>query len=195
MKIYGLTGGIAAGKSEASRRFEERGVPVIDADGLGHVTLAPGGRAEQAVIEAFGEEILTDGRIDREKLGGIVFGDAEALSRLNGLVHPAVGEEMAARTQALEQEGHAAIIVEAALHAEDGTLRPGMDALILVECPRDERVRRLMEDRAMTESEAVRRIESQTPPEKKRELARWVIMNDQDVEHLRQQVDAIVEEL
>lgn len=195
MKIYALTGGIAAGKSATSRRFEEQGVPVIDADRIGHAAIEPGGRATDQVIETFGPDILTDGRIDREKLGAIVFEDAAALEQLNALVHPAVGLEMAARTQALEKEGHNAVIIEAALHAEDGKLREGMEGLILVMCPEAERIRRLLEDRDMTEEEAKNRIASQSPPEKKRRLARWVIMNDKDIAHLHAQVDAIVGEL
>src|SRR5690606_21653418 len=69
MKIIGLTGGTGSGKSTAARRFEERGIPVIDADRIGHELIAPGGAAEQAVIAAFGEDILESGTIDRAKLG------------------------------------------------------------------------------------------------------------------------------
>ncbi len=195
MKIYALTGGIAAGKSEASRRFEELGVPVIDSDRVGHETIEPGGVAEKQVIEEFGEGILTEGRIDREKLGAIVFADRAALKRLNALVHPAVGRETASRMAKLAEEGHEAVIIEAALHAEGGKLRDGMAGLIVVHCPREERIRRLMADRGMTEEEAVRRIEAQTPPEAKLRLARWVIMNEGDIEHLQDQVDEIAKEL
>ncbi len=195
MKIYALTGGIAAGKSEASRRFEELGIPVIDSDRVAHETLEPGGAAEKQVIEQFGEEILTEGRIDREKLGAIVFADPAALKRLNALVHPAVSREIASRTAKLAEEAHEAIIIEAALHAEDGRLREGMAGLLVVHCPREERIRRLMAGRGMTEEEAVRRIEAQTPPETKLRLARWVIMNEGDIAHLHDQVDEIAKEL
>ena len=195
MKVYGLTGGIAAGKSEASRRFEELGIPVIDSDRIGHATLEPGGGAAEQVVKHFGAGIVTDGRIDREKLGRIVFKDAAALKRLNEMVHPAVMEEVASRTEVLEREGHAVVIIEAALHAEDGKLRECMAGLILVDCPREERMRRLIEGRGVTEEEALGRIESQTPPEEKRRLARWVIMNDQDIAHLLEQVDSIAREL
>lgn len=195
MKIYALTGGIAAGKSEASRRFEELGVPVIDSDRIGHEALEPGGAAEKQVISAFGDEVLTEGRIDREKLAAIVFADPEALERLNRLVHPAVMQEIAARTARLAEEAHDAAIIEAALHAEDGKLREGFDGLIVVHCPREERIRRLMKSRGLSEEEAIGRIEAQTPPETKLHLARWVIMNAGDISHLHEQVDAIAKEL
>lgn len=195
MKIYALTGGIAAGKSEASRRFEELGIPVIDSDRIGHETLEPGGSAEKQVVEEFGEGILAEGRIDRAKLGAIVFADPAALKRLNALVHPAVGREIASQTAKLEEEGHDAAIIEAALHAEDGKLRERFAGLIVVDCPREERIRRLEASRGMTEEEAVRRIEAQTPPEAKLHLARWVILNTGDIAHLHDRVDEIVKEL
>ncbi|MCH8203857.1 MAG: dephospho-CoA kinase [Candidatus Hydrogenedentes bacterium] len=195
MKIYALTGGIAAGKSEASRRFEQLGIPVIDSDSIGHEALETGGAAEKQVLEAFGDEILTEGRIDREKLAAIVFADPEALERLNRLVHPAVLKAIAARTAKLAEEGHDAAIIEAALHAEDGKLREGFAGLIVIHCPPETRIRRLMKGRGMSEEEASRRIEAQTPPETKLHLARWVIMNTGDIAHLHEQVDAIAEEL
>ena len=195
MKIYALTGGIAAGKSEAGRRFVTLGFPVIDSDRIGHEALEPGGAAEKQVLEAFGDDILSGGRIDREKLAAIVFADTEALERLNRLVHPAVLQEIAGRSAKLAEEGHDAAIIEAALHAEDGKLREGFAGLIVVHCPPEQRVRRLMQDRGMSEEEAIGRIEAQTPPETKLHLAGWVIMNTGDIAHLHEQVDAIAKEL
>lgn len=195
MKIYALTGGIGSGKSEASRRFEERGIPVIDADRIGHTILEPGGAAEQAVIAAFGTDIVTCGRIDREKLGGIVFADSDALKRLNSLTHPAVRGEIARRTAEYMEVGHEAIIIEAALHAENGELGPEMSGLILVTCPTEERIRRLVELRGMDRDEAERRIAAQTPPENKARLAKWIVDNRGTLEELYEQVDAVAEEL
>lgn len=194
MKIYGLTGGIAAGKSEASRRFKERGIPVIDADKVGHAVTEPGGAAEQAVIEAFGDAIITSGIIDREKLGLVVFSDPEARMKLNGIVHPAIGRETAARFAAFAEEGHPVAVYDAPLLAEDGTLRGGFDGLIVVLCPREVRLKRLIETRGMSEEEANRRIDAQTPPEEKVRLAQWVIHNTGSIDDLRAEVDAIVEE-
>ena len=97
MLIIGLTGGTGSGKSTIGRRLSERGFSVIDADLVGHDVIAPGGAAEAGVIAAFGEVILSEGRIDREKLGRRVFGDPEALEQLNGLVHPAIFSEIGRR--------------------------------------------------------------------------------------------------
>lgn len=195
MKVYALTGGIASGKSTASALFEDEGIPVIDADRVAHEAIGPGGAAETDVIEVFGNDILTDGKIDRAKLGAVVFRDPDALRRLNGLVHPAVRQEIAQRIAAHAQAGQDSVIVEAALHAENGELPPGMEGLILVTCPHEERVRRLMQDRGMDREEAERRIAAQTPPEEKRKLARWVIDNSGTRSDLKRQVTAVAGEL
>ena len=195
MKVYALTGGIGAGKSAASKRFVERGIPVIDADLIGHEIIGPGGGAEGAVKAAFGASILSRGKIDREKLGAVVFGDESARQRLNGIVHPAIRAEIGQRLMRLAAKGHRAAIVDAALHAENGELSPGFEALILVDCPADIRRRRLVETRGMSTEEAAARIASQTPPEKKAALAKWIVHNDGTIEDLRAQVDQIADEI
>ena len=97
MRIYGLTGGTGSGKTEVAERFLATGIPVVDADRIGHALIAPGGAAVDAVRNAFGDRILSCGRIDREKLGRIVFTDADARNRLNAIVHPAIRSEIHAR--------------------------------------------------------------------------------------------------
>lgn len=195
MRIFGLTGGIGAGKSEAANRFRERGIPVIDADRIGHETLEPGGAAEQRVIDAFGDRILSDSRIDRQKLGEVVFNDEEARHRLNAIVHPAILQEVSNRIAELDQTGHDVAIVEAALLAEDGRLQDWMAGLILVTSPEDTRVQRLTGRRGMTQADARARIRAQTDPAQKAELAQWVIENDGDLENLYAQVDAVAKEI
>lgn len=195
MQLCGLTGGIASGKSEAAKRFAARGVPVIDADKVGHAMLAPGGAAAQAVVEAFGDGILSGGRIDREKLAGVVFGDPQARQRLNALVHPPVIREVAERCAALERQGHEIVIVEAALLAEGGARDAWLDKLIVVTCSAKTRRRRLIEIRGMNANEAQQRIDAQTPPETKVPAADWVIENEGTLEELHAQIDPIVGEL
>ncbi len=195
MKVYALTGGIGAGKSEAARLFAERGIPVIDADRIGHEATEPGGVAEKEVREAFGEGVITDSRIDRKKLAALVFDNPAALQRLNKLVHPAVLREIARRTAELAQAGHKAAIIEAALHAEDGRVQDWMEGLILVDCPVETRIHRLIEKRGMTGADARARIAAQTPPEKKAPLARWIIHNDAGLDQLRAEVDRVAQEL
>jgi dephospho-CoA kinase len=188
MRVFGLTGGIGAGKSEAARMFAALGIPVIDADRIGQDATAPGGVAERAVIEAFGESILAGGRVDRKKLAALVFADRNQLQRLNNLVHPAVRAEIARQVGALVEAGQPLAIVEAALHGEDGTLPPMLTGLILIECPVELRVQRLVQLRGMSEAEARARIAAQTPPEKKAALAKWIIRNDADLASLQRQV-------
>jgi dephospho-CoA kinase len=195
LRILGLTGGIGAGKSAAAGRFLEQGVPVLDADRIGHETLMPGGLAEAAVREEFGEGILTNGRIDRDKLARLVFGTPERLQALNAMVHPAVRETLSERVARLADDGHRVVLIEAALHGEDGQLREPLQGLVLVMASEETRLRRLMETRGMEETEAQRRIEAQMDPAQKLHLADWVIHNDRDLIHLHRQVDTIAQEL
>ncbi len=195
MKIYGLTGGAGSGKSEAAKRFIERGIPVLDADVLGHDALEPGGAVEKSAVEAFGESILTEGTIDREKLGALVFRDPEARGRLNAIVHPAIAAEIARRCAALAAEGHETVLVDAALLAEDGAMPAGFEGLILVTCPADVRVARLVDYRGLDRALAEGILKNQRPPEEKIPLANWVVENDGPIEGLYQQVDHVAEEL
>lgn len=191
MKIYGLTGGIASGKSEAARRFRELAVPVIDADKIGHALIEPGGAAEAEVLAAFGGDILSDGRIDRAKLGQRVFADRAELEKLNAIVHPAIKAEVARRAAALAEEGHEFVVIDAALLGEGGKIAGYIDGLALVLAPVATRLERLVQQRGCTEAEAKRRIEAQTPPERKIPLADWIIQNDGTLDALRARVDDV----
>lgn len=195
MKLYGLTGGIGSGKSEAAHHFTAMGIPVIDADQAGHDVIAPGGAAEAAVLEAFGQKIRTHGRIDREKLAALVFRDEQARNRLNAIVHPAIMETVSGRCARLAASGEGIVVIEAALLGENGQREPWLEGLILVLCPEELRVHRLTTDRAMNTEEARRRIQAQTPPESKRAIADWVIENSGDIASLHAQVEAISEVL
>lgn len=195
MRIYGLTGGTGSGKSEAGRRFSELGIPVIDADAIGHEVIAPGGAAEKDVIAAFGEGVVTDGAIDRAKLGARIFADNAARSRLNALVHPAIRMEIATRCAELAEKGNPIAIIDAALIGENGRRDDFLSGVILVLCPDEERVRRLMQNRGLSEDEARRRIASQTPPEAKLAIADWVIENKGTIEELYTEVDRIADEV
>jgi len=195
VRIYGLTGGTGSGKSAASRHFESLGIPVIDADRVGHEVIETGGAAEEAVLAAFGDAVVTDNHIDREKLGGLVFRDAEAREQLNNIVHPAIRLEMASRCAQFAEAGHPVAIIDAALLAENGTLDDYFAGLILVLAPVETRVKRLTELRDIAEDEARRRIAAQRPPEDKVALARWVIENTGTLAELHQHVERITGEL
>lgn len=195
MKTYGLTGGIGSGKSLAAAAFAKHGIPTIDLDAIGHTVIGPEGAATKSVIDAFGADIISCGTIDRQALGEIVFSDDAALTRLNRLVHPAIGQELERQCARLAVAGHVAIIVEAALLGENMQFEPWLDGLILVLCSESTRVRRLVSSGRMNASQAQQRIAAQVPPESKRGLAKWVIDNEGTEEDLVVQVDAIVRAL
>jgi dephospho-CoA kinase len=195
MRVYGLTGGIASGKSEAARRFAEHGIPVIDADAVGHELIASQGVAESAVSGAFGDRILTDGVIDRAKLGAVVFADADARKTLNTILHPLIRAEVARQCDTLAKEGQPIAIIEAALFVEEREPDPFLDGLIVVSCSPETRLKRLVAGRGLTVDEATRRLDAQSDPENKLALADWVVDNEGELEELHRQVDRLAEEM
>ena len=195
MKIFGLTGGTGSGKSEVARQFRERGVPVLDADKIGHEIIAPGGSGETPVLEAFGEEIKSCGKIDRRKLGRIVFSDSAQLARLNALVHPLIYDAIRAACREHAKKGTPFLLVDAAVLGEDGSLPEWMDGLLVVDCPPEIREQRLVEHRGMDRQEVRRRMASQAPVAVKLAMADWVIDNSGTLEALAEQVSALYEVL
>lgn len=193
--IYGLTGGAGSGKSEVARVLEQHNLPVIYADRVGHELIAPGGAAEQAVRTAFGDVILTDGVIDRRKLGKIVFEDSKARYTLNSIVHPLLAGEIERRCLALAESGHLVAVIDGALLCEDLKRSAFLDRLIVVHSDREIRIKRLMDKRSMSREDAIRLIESQTDPVAKLTLADWVIENNSSLEELRQKAQALAEEI
>ena len=106
MQVHGLTGGIGSGKSTVTRMLGDLGVPVLDADAWARDAVAPGSPGLAAVVEAFGEGVLTaDGALDRPKLGAIVFADPERRRALEGIIHPRVRQGMADALMAFASAG------------------------------------------------------------------------------------------
>jgi dephospho-CoA kinase len=195
IRVIGLTGGTGSGKSEAARRFEELGFPIINADTIGHEFLLPGNQAEKEIIEAFGPDIVTDDRIDRNKLGALVFSDLKARTKLNGIVHPQIKKEIKRRIEAFAEQGHKTVIIDAALIGESGKRDPCLDGLILVTCPAEVRVQRLVKARNITHGEALQRVRSQIPPETKLALADWVLDNRGALDDFLRSVEHLALEL
>lgn len=183
--LIGLTGNIATGKSEVARMLAELGARVIDADRVAHEVMRPGGPAYDAVVKAFGPEILAgDGTIERGKLGAIVFRDPDALRRLEAAVHPATIAEVARR---IGRATEPVVVVEAIKLIEAG-MHHGYDALWVVTAPRSLQIARLMAGRGLAEEEAALRVDAQPPQEEKAALADLVIVNDGDLNGLREKV-------
>jgi len=196
MVLVGLTGGIGSGKSLIAEMFKQRGVYIIDADELAHEAVEPGRPALKRIVETFGAEGLdSDGRLDRAKLGRIVFEDPERRERLNAIVHPFVFMEEERRRKEIAQKNPKAIVLfDAALLIETGSYQL-MDKVILVTIDRRKQIGRIMKRDGLTREEAVRRIEAQMPQAKKKRKADYVIDGGQPVNAIEEHVHTIYEEL
>lgn len=193
MLKVGLTGGIGAGKSEVSRLLAGYGAVIVDADRIAREVVEPGTPGLAAVVEAFGESVLTaEGALDRPKLGAIVFSDPEKLRTLNAIVHPLVG----ARSAALEgAAGADAIVVhDVPLLAENG-LAPLYDLVVVVDASPQTQLARLTGPRGMAEEEARARMAAQATREQRLKVATLVIDNDGPLEALAPQVRKVWETL
>lgn len=149
MKIIGITGGIGTGKSTVLNLLkQEYNAYIVEADRLAHELMRPGEAAYHQITDIFGTDILsTDGTIDRNRLGTIVFRDAEALRKLNAVIHPAVKQHILQDIEAKKKEGNAQYyVIEAALLIEDG-YKTICDELWYIYTEREERIRRLIAGR------------------------------------------------
>lgn len=191
--IIGLTGNIASGKSTVLEYLRRKGAYIIDADKLTHRAMQPGGPAYDAIVSAFGCDILAeDGAINRAALGRIVFADPAALRRLEQIVHPAVFVLAQAE---LAQTDAAVVIVEAIKLLEAQRLLTLCHEVWVVTADPDVQVRRLVEQRAMSEAEARQRMAAQSPQAEKVRQATRVIENNGSPQALYAQLDAIWNEL
>ena len=189
MLRVGLTGGIATGKSTVGMMFIELGCHLIDADRITHGLLQPGQAVHAAVVQAFGQRILTqDGTINRKILGEIVFQDPQARSTLNGLVHPAVIQRQREWLNEMEASDPRGIsIVDAALMIEVGTYK-NYDKVIVVTCRPEVQKQRLRARSGLSKEEIEARIRSQMPLEEKARHADYVVDNSGDLAATRRQV-------
>jgi dephospho-CoA kinase len=188
MKIIGLTGGIASGKSTVAKMMESFGASVIDADLLAREVVLPGEPAYRALVAEFGQEILfPDGTINRQTLGSIVFGDQSARTRLEAITHPAIGRRAEERLETLRRHGTAVAVYMAALLFEAG-ITSRVDEVWVVYVDRDTQLRRLMERDGMSREDALRRIGAQMPMEEKARRGKVVIDNGGTLHQTEEQV-------
>ncbi len=193
--VVGLTGGIACGKTTVAKMFGELGIPVIDADVLAREVVEPGTPGLARIVEAFGDHVLdAGGRLDRKRLADVVFEDAEARAKLNGILHPLIGAAGAQRIAALQDTSAPYIIYEAALLVETGSYK-AFSALVVVSASESVQKARLEERDRFTADETVARIASQLPLAEKTAVADYVIVNDADLAATRSQVAAVHEKL
>lgn len=185
--VIGLTGNIAVGKSVVRQMLQHLGAYTIDADGLTHQAMSPGAPAYQPVIDTFGKFILDpEGRINRARLGAIAFAIPEALTTLESLVHPLVGQAVVALGSRAKQR----VIVIEAIKLLESDLSRMVDAVWVVDATVETQVKRLLDKRKMSLDEARRRIGAQPPQVDKITRANVIIKNDGSVEDTWKQVQS-----
>ena len=190
--LIGLTGGIGAGKSTVAQLFEERGVPIVDADAIARDVVKPGEPALAELVEHFGDSILgADGELNRGKLAEVAFADAESHEALNAIMHPAISAETAKRIDALRGD-HSVIVHDVPLLVEAG-LAGNYDLTVLVDTPAEVRLQRLTELRGMDSEDAKKRIAAQATDEQRRAACDVALDNSGDIEHLRAQFEQMWE--
>ena len=190
MRIIGLTGGIAAGKSQVSRILSELGAIIIDADVIAREIVEKGTSTWEEIRDEFGEEyFLADGSLNRKKLGKLVFSDKHALRKLNDITHPAIRNSIISRLDELKtQDYKGVVVVDAALLLEVGW-DDLVDEVWVVDAPLKTRLSRLMDRDGLSREEALNRINSQMTQERKNEKADRIIKNEFNIDHLEKQVE------
>lgn len=177
MRIIGLTGGIASGKSSVARIMEKLGGVIIDADHLAREAVAPGEQAYTSILAEFGEGILNpDGSINRQALGKIVFSDPLARRRLERITHPAIALLAERKLAALRERGTRIVVYMAPLLIEAGATSR-VDEVWVVYADKETQVARLMQRDGINRDEALLRLAAQMPMEEKRKLGKVVIDN------------------
>ena len=193
MKV-GLTGGVASGKSTVAAILRELGAVVIDSDQIAREIVAKGTPGLARIVEEFGAEMLTpEGELDRPRMAALVFSDEAALRRLEAITHPLINELGRAREEEAQASG-ALVVNDMPLIAEMG-IAELFDAVIVVDVPVEEAVRRMVEDRGWTVDDAEGRIAAQASREERRAIATYVVDNNGSREDLRRQVEKIYQEL
>lgn len=193
MKHVGLTGGVASGKSAVAAKLASLGAVVIDADALARQVVEPGTPGLAAIKDTFGEGILLpDGSLDRPALGAIVFSDAAQRAKLNEIVHPLVREQ----AEALREAAAPGVLVveDIPLLVESGQA-DRFDAVIVVQAPHDERIRRMVQDRGWSRDDAEARMAAQATDEQRAAVADYLLDNSGSLEELEAQVASLYRQL
>ncbi len=195
MLRVGLTGGIACGKTHVRKLLAERGAFTVDADTVVHQLMDRQTELTEAVGERFGSDVLApDGSVDRKKLGAIVFSDPNARRELDRLVHPKVIAEEKRLLAEAERKGVQIGVVDAALMIETGTYRD-YDRLVVVYCPREVQLERLIARDGLSPEEAARRVDAQLSVEEKKLYAHYVVDSSGSLEDTERRVGEVWDSL
>ncbi len=190
--LFGLTGGIASGKSTVAARLRGHSVPVIDADALAREVVAPASSGLEEIVAAFGAGVLAaDGALNRKALARIVFADDALRARLNAITHPRITARMLERAGELDRAGEPLACYEAALIIENGAaerFRP----LIVVACPEAVQLARIRSRDALSQEDALARIRAQRPLSEKVAMADYVIDTSGPLQRSAEQTDEVL---
>lgn len=193
--VLGLTGGIASGKSTVSQYFKEKGVPVIDADDVSRQVVEPGTVGLERVVAVFGADVLQpDGRLNRKKLGSIVFNDKEKLNQLNRLLHREIRKKILAEIDHYKEKDTPFIVADIPLLFETD-YEDYMSQVMTVFVPPAVQIERLMSRDQLTKSEAEHRMDTQLPLYIKAQLSDIVIDNSGTIEDTYRQIDRWLKEM
>lgn len=189
--IIGITGSIACGKSTVSNYLKSKGYVVIDADKIGHEALEDNYVKEKLIL-AFGNEILEDNKINRQKLGELVFGNSSNLNVLNSIIHPEIRKKILEKID--KNNDKELIFIDVALLFE-AKFDDLVDKIIVVYVDKNTQLTRLMKRNSISKKEALSRIVSQMSPIEKAKLGDYTVNNNLDVINTYEQVDKVLSEL
>jgi len=195
VKLVGLTGGIASGKSTVAKILQSLGAAIVNADDLAREVVEPGHEAWKEIVASFGADILqSDQTLDRQKLRTLIFNQPEARKRLESIIHPRVRALAEERIRQYAAAGYRVVIYEVPLLFE-GNLQEWLRPVILVACDVETQTARLQNRDHLTAADAEKHIAAQMSLKDKRRLADYVIENNGSLEDLERQTRQILEEL
>lgn len=195
MRVIGLTGGIASGKSTISKMIKEIGIPIIDADEISREIVSKDSLVLKRIVKEFGYDVLNeDGTLNRKKLSNIVFRDLALLKKLNLITHPAIKNKIKEKTEEYKKLGIKCCVIDAALLIEAGFLDI-IDLCLLVYVDKNVQLKRLMDRDNITYEAALRIIKSQMDLDEKKKYADYLIDNNKEIEFTRFQLNNIIKEI
>jgi len=185
-----LTGGIATGKSTVSSLMALSGFRVIDADKIAHSVLD---NSQAEIAKAFGAEYITNGKVDRKKLGSLIFADSQKRLELEAIVHPKIKVEIEQQAKKQEVFGKPYLIDIPLFFEREGVYN--IDKVIVVYAPKEIQLDRLIKREGLSEAEALQRIDAQLPIEQKKQKATFLIDNSRDLIHLQNECERVKKEI
>ncbi|MFA9407675.1 MAG: dephospho-CoA kinase [Candidatus Dadabacteria bacterium] len=196
MKVIGLTGNIACGKSLVASMLEDLGAKVIDVDNIARKIVEPSEPAWKEIVDTFGRDVLNpDDTINRKALGDVIFNDDQKRNILNDITHPKIMASARESVEKYRKENVEVVIIEAALIVEKGGLKDLIEKLIVVISDENSQVERLANRNGFSREEAISRINSQMPAIEKTQHADYIIYNSGTQEETQNQVNDLWVEL